>query len=611
MNIRFNTHFTAKLFPDAVVYYCVMIGLAGAGVLAQQWRPLRNVMHYRMRVPGTPASALHPYPTGVSVGEVCMVAAVGGLFAFWLYYWRFGYGRITAEAQLDPHHLAQVWARVFGHLSNLAFSLLLLPAARNSMWVAAYGIPFERAVKYHRYVLPAWVRTRSLHTHKPCVPSLSCLFRCHASLSNLVFPCSLCPPLPLPRVMGAIAYMCVTVHMLIWFGKWAVEGNLWHNMTTIDDLRIAPPNYTYSYNATTNVSSCSGIEPHWDNFTIILNWIAWIGLTAMVFLAAKCRRANYELFHYVHHFAWLYYILAAMHAWGFWQYACGGLALYLVDRCVRLSRGATCNAVVSLDLVDGVSIVRLPSELLRHLAGQYAFVNIPAVSELQWHPFTISSAPSAPEVSFHMKDMGEGTWTGALASLARSQIMTEVRVDGPYGRPGTFSDKKALVLVAGGIGITPLHSLFAEVYACASRVKSGQCGSIEHVLLLWSGRSDSTFCLFAPTFHAVSQRNPNGAFEFYLYNTAPGTGLGLGAGAASPGHDEVYMGDIPHDALVYTKSVIQRGRPPVAAKLSEVAQRFHPRDVMVMTCGPEALTLSVSDLAFQHGFHFHTEVFHF
>jgi hypothetical protein len=61
-------------------------------------------------------------------------------------------------------------ARVFGHFSNLSFSLLLLPAARNSMWVSAFGIPFERAIKYH-------------------------------------------------RMMGAIAYMCVTVHMMIWFIK--------------------------------------------------------------------------------------------------------------------------------------------------------------------------------------------------------------------------------------------------------------------------------------------------------------------------------------------------------------------------------------------------------
>ena len=82
---------------------------------------------------------------------------------------------------------------------------------------------------------------------------------------------------------------------------------------------------------------------------------------------------------------------------------------------------------MSLDCVDGVTILRLPSECLHHFASQYAFVNVPAVSELEWHPFSISSAPSASEVSFHIKAMGDDTWTGRLASLARSQVMTEVR----------------------------------------------------------------------------------------------------------------------------------------------------------------------------------------
>ena len=211
--------------------------------------------------------------------------------------------------------------------------------------------------------------------------------------------------------------------------------------------------------------------------------------------------------------------------------------------------------------------------------------------------------------------------TGPLTALWRKSITASndstLSAWGRLRGSLPFIGVELVVLVAGGIGITPLHSLFAEVYACASRVKSGQCGSIEHVVLLWAGRSDSTFCLFAPTFHKVSQRNPNGAFEFYLFNSAPGAGGAgaaagaLGAKGAPPPPDEVYMGDIPHDAVVYTKSVIQRGRPPVAEKMSEVAQRFHPDDVMVMACGPQALILSASSLAFQHGFHFHTEVFHF
>jgi predicted ferric reductase len=43
--------------------------------------------------------------------------------------------------------------------------------------------------------------------------------------------------------------------------------------------------------------------------------MGWVLLTVMIVIASQCRRKNYELFHYVHHFAWVYYIIATLHAW--------------------------------------------------------------------------------------------------------------------------------------------------------------------------------------------------------------------------------------------------------------------------------------------------------
>jgi hypothetical protein len=62
-----------------------------------------------------------------------------------------------------------------------------------------------------------------------------------------------------------------------------------------------------------------------------------------------------------------------------------------------------------------------------------------------------------------------GTWTGALRALAAGSpgsATLEVKLDGPYGLLPPFSDRTALVLFAGGMGIAPLHSLFADVYIC-------------------------------------------------------------------------------------------------------------------------------------------------
>ena len=44
-----------------------------------------------------------------------------------------------------------------------------------------------------------------------------------------------------------------------------------------------------------------------------------------------------------------------------------------------------------------------PASKLGHVAGQYAFINVPAVSQHEWHPFTISSAPADAVTTHHIK----------------------------------------------------------------------------------------------------------------------------------------------------------------------------------------------------------------
>ena len=53
-------------------------------------------------------------------------------------------------------------------------------------------------------------------------------------------------------------------------------------------------------------------------------------------------------------------------------------------------------------------------------AGQYVFLNVPCISALEWHPFTISSAPGDLLTSHHIKSMGESQFTGKLLALAKA-----------------------------------------------------------------------------------------------------------------------------------------------------------------------------------------------
>jgi NADPH oxidase len=94
--------------------------------------------------------------------------------------------------------------------------------------------------------------------------------------------------------------------------------------------------------------------------------------------------------------------------------------------------------------------------------GQYVFLCIPAISSLEWHPFSISSAPDDDEVTLHIRALGD--WTQRLHALAgegQDGVMsTECLIEGPYGELAVDldSDKyKCILLISGGIGITPMQ----------------------------------------------------------------------------------------------------------------------------------------------------------
>ena len=121
------------------------------------------------------------------------------------------------------------------------------------------------------------------------------------------------------------------------------------------------------------------------------------------------------------------------------------------------------HKVMTLEYFKGADVtqVTLPATVFpgAHVAGQFSWICIPAISPFEYHPFTISSAPSKAKdgsavVQFSIKSRGPHTWTGKLAELAKSQILEPITIslDGPYGRTINYFESSTLVLVAGGIG---------------------------------------------------------------------------------------------------------------------------------------------------------------
>ena len=97
--------------------------------------------------------------------------------------------------------------------------------------------------------------------------------------------------------------------------------------------------------------------------------------------------------------------------------------------------------------------------------GQFAWLTLgTSPFLLREHPFTMANAPeSGPEIAFSIKPQGDFT-----AAAKGTAVGTTAYVDGPYG---VFSidrhpEATGFVMVAGGIGITPL---LANLRALAAR----------------------------------------------------------------------------------------------------------------------------------------------
>ncbi|MEQ2183897.1 hypothetical protein GOODEAATRI_002635, partial [Goodea atripinnis] len=99
--------------------------------------------------------------------------------------------------------------------------------------------------------------------------------------------------------------------------------------------------------------------------------------------------------------------------------------------------------------------------------GQYVFLNCPAISQLEWHPFTMTSAPEEDFFSVHIRSAGD--WTDKLIDimqkLPEGAQGPKMGVDGPFGTASEdVFDYEVSMLVGAGIGVTPFASILKSIW---------------------------------------------------------------------------------------------------------------------------------------------------
>ena len=95
-----------------------------------------------------------------------------------------------------------------------------------------------------------------------------------------------------------------------------------------------------------------------------------------------------------------------------------------------------------------------------HFPGQFMFLRLDRPGRpSEEHPFTISSRPGRDELTATIKESGDFTNT-----VGETLEGDGARLEAPYGRFSYIHHQpRAFLFIAGGVGITPIHSMLAHL----------------------------------------------------------------------------------------------------------------------------------------------------
>ncbi|KAM0123556.1 hypothetical protein ACHAO1_011268 [Botrytis cinerea] len=183
--------------------------------------------------------------------------------------------------------------------------------------------------------------------------------------------------------------------------------------------------------------------------------------------------------------------------------------LWFYDRVLRFIK--LCyfffgNFVTLTPLPDGGTriLMRRSSKLIK--PGTHAFLWIPAIRQMETHPFTISSVDDAEGISFVVAAC-DG-FTKALHTLAVESPGIQIRasIDGPYGSVVDFSQYDKVVFIAGGSGGSFTFGVALETMCEVAKKNAVSASTI--VEFIWVVREEDSIGWFSSQLQELNS-SPN------------------------------------------------------------------------------------------------------
>jgi predicted ferric reductase len=226
----------------------------------------------------------------------------------------------------------------------------------------------------------------------------------------------------------------------------------------------------------TQILSLAGSIP------VLLGMVAFlviIGVAATSIRYAR-RRLSYEAWHAIHFALYAVVVLALIHQlfeittftassmsraywWLLWGFALGALLGGRVILPLRRNlrhRFRVAAVVPESDDVVSVHVVGRHLDRLPARAGQFMLWRFPGHNRWwQVNPFSLSAAPNGASLRLTAKAVGSTS-----AGLRDLPVGTRVFAEGPYGAFTSLRrTRESTLLIAGGVGVTPVRALLEEL----------------------------------------------------------------------------------------------------------------------------------------------------
>lgn len=345
-----------------------------------------------------------------------------------------------------------------------------------------------------------------------------------------------------------------------------------------------------------------------------------------IFSSQYSRRHVFAAFWTTHHVcAVLLYIGLILHGSGrlvqqpiFYIFFMPPAALFIFDRLLTLGRSAVKVPVIEAELLpSGVTkiIYKRPDDF-EYKGGQWIRIACVAISENEFHPFTLTSAPHEKHLSNYIRAVGP--WTNALRETydpkrVRLSALPELYIDGPYGEGHQdWNAFEYVVLVGGGIGVTPFAAILKDI---VHQIQNNRTIYMKKCYFFWVCRNQKQFEWLVDIIRECENKDPVGILEVHIFITELQQKYDL---RTTMLHvcERTFQKISKKSLFTGCRALTHFGRPNFA-NLFEQMQKAHSTTskIGVFSCGPPAMTLNVDDGAREANkregprFHHHFENF--